>query len=62
VAAQICDDVAVMQHGRIVEAGTAQAVLMSPQMAYTRALIDAAPGRHWDFANFRPLPQQPPGL
>ncbi|WP_421446550.1 ATP-binding cassette domain-containing protein, partial [Agrobacterium tumefaciens] len=33
VAAQICDDVAVMQHGRIVEAGTAQEVLMSPRMA-----------------------------
>ncbi len=55
VAAQICDDVAVMQHGRIVEAGNAQEVLMAPRMAYTRALIDAAPGKHWDFANFRPL-------
>jgi peptide/nickel transport system ATP-binding protein len=55
VAAQICDDVAVMQHGRIVEQGPAAAVLTHPEQAYTRALLDAAPGRGWDFANFRPV-------
>jgi len=55
VAAQICDDVAVMQHGRIVEQGPAAEVLTKPQQAYTRALLDAAPGRGWDFANFRPV-------
>ena len=52
VAAQICDDVAVMQHGRIVEQGPAAQVLTHPQQAYTRALLDAAPGRGWDFAEF----------
>ncbi|MFL6818523.1 MAG: ABC transporter ATP-binding protein [Bradyrhizobium sp.] len=55
VAAQICDDVAVMQHGRIVEHGPAAKVLTHPQQAYTRQLLDAAPGRGWDFANFRPV-------
>ena len=55
VAAQICDDVAVMQHGRVVEQGPAAEVLTKPQQAYTRALLDAAPGRGWDFANFRPV-------
>jgi peptide/nickel transport system ATP-binding protein len=55
VAAQICDDVAVMQHGRIVEQGSAAEVLTQPKQAYTRALLDAAPGRGWDFANFRPV-------
>jgi peptide/nickel transport system ATP-binding protein len=55
VAAQICDDVAVMQHGRVVEQGPAATVLTNPQQAYTRALLDAAPGRGWDFANFRPV-------
>jgi peptide/nickel transport system ATP-binding protein len=55
VAAQICDDVAVMQHGRVVEQGPAAEVLTRPQQAYTRALLEAAPGRGWDFANFRPV-------
>ena len=60
VAAQICDDVAVMQHGRIVEQGPAAQVLTHPQQAYTRQLLDAAPGREWDFANFRPVAAEIP--
>ncbi|MDJ1159177.1 ABC transporter ATP-binding protein [Chelatococcus sp. SYSU_G07232] len=55
VAAQICDDVVVMQHGRIVEQGPAQEVLTRPRQAYTRQLFEAAPGRDWDFAHFRPV-------
>jgi peptide/nickel transport system ATP-binding protein len=49
VTAQICDDVAVVHNGRIVEQGPASRVLTNPQLAYTRALLDAAPGREWDF-------------
>ena len=55
VAAQICDDVLVMQKGKVVEAGPADEVLLNPKHAYTRSLIEAAPGRAWDFANFRAL-------
>ncbi|MCX8118710.1 MAG: ABC transporter ATP-binding protein [Desulfobacterota bacterium] len=55
VAAQICDTIVVMQRGRLVEAGAAEEVLTSPREEYTRTLIEAAPGRHWDFQNFRPL-------
>ncbi|MFC4351737.1 ABC transporter ATP-binding protein [Fodinicurvata halophila] len=52
VAAQICDDIVVMQDGRIVEYNSATEVLANPKHEYTRALTEAAPGREWDFANF----------
>ena len=55
VAAQICDEVVVMQHGRVVEQGPAGDVLTNPQQDYTRQLLEAAPGRQWDFSNFRPV-------
>jgi peptide/nickel transport system ATP-binding protein len=49
VAAQICDRVAVMQHGKVVEYGLAKDVFASPQHDYTKALFAAAPGRDWQF-------------
>jgi len=55
VAAQICDTIVVMQRGQVVETGAAETVLTQPSHDYTRALIDAAPGRGWDFQHFRPL-------
>ena len=55
VAAQICDNIMVMQHGRTIEQGPAAQVLTAPSQPYTNALIEAAPGRDWDFKNFRPL-------
>jgi peptide/nickel transport system ATP-binding protein len=51
VAAQICDDVAVMSRGRIVEYGPATEVFANPRHEYTRALFDAAPGRHARFGS-----------
>jgi peptide/nickel transport system ATP-binding protein len=49
VAAQICDKVAVMSKGRVVEYGPAERVFRSPEHAYTKALFEAAPGRHFKF-------------
>lgn len=43
VAAQICDRVMVVRHGRIVEAGDCAEVLRAPKHEYTRALLEAAP-------------------
>ena len=43
VVAEIADRVVVMQHGKIVEQGTADAVLNHPTHAYTRQLIAAVP-------------------
>ncbi|WP_433676941.1 dipeptide/oligopeptide/nickel ABC transporter permease/ATP-binding protein [Microbacterium gorillae] len=41
VVADICDHVAVMQHGEIVEAASVGAIFESPQHPYTRALLAA---------------------
>ena len=49
VAAQICNRVVVLKSGRVVEHGPLADVFQHPQHEYTRALLQAAPGRGFTF-------------
>jgi peptide/nickel transport system ATP-binding protein len=49
VAAQVCDHIAVMSQGEVVEYGSAEEVFGAPKHEYTRALFAAAPGRGFVF-------------
>jgi peptide/nickel transport system ATP-binding protein len=43
----VCDELIVLQHGRVVERGPTDEVLNAPQQPYTRRLIEAAPRPLW---------------
>ncbi|GEO17155.1 ABC transporter ATP-binding protein [Microvirga aerophila] len=47
VAAQICDRIAVMKSGGVVEEGTTAEVFAAPRHPYTQALLASVPGRDW---------------
>jgi oligopeptide transport system ATP-binding protein len=60
----VCDRVAVMYLGRIIESGSVDDVLERPQHPYTEALLSAAPTLHQGRVTFASLPrgELPSGL
>lgn len=60
--ARVCDRIAVMYAGRIVEVGEARAVLDDPLHPYTRALVEAIPRLHGPRQALRSIPGDPPDL
>jgi len=48
----VSDSVYIMEHGKIVESGTADAVILNPTQAYTRRLISDVPKiyEEWDLS------------
>ena len=52
VAAQVSDNILVMQNGEVVESGPVRKIFDAPQHPYTQALLAAQPGLDWDIATF----------
>ncbi|MEI8634966.1 ATP-binding cassette domain-containing protein [Vibrio sp. PP-XX7] len=53
IVRQLCDEVAIMYLGRIVEQGPAEAIFSHPRHPYTAALLNAIPGLSVD----HPIPE-----
>jgi peptide/nickel transport system ATP-binding protein len=57
VAGEICDRVAVMYAGELMEEGTSETILDGPEHPYTRGFISSLPSR-----GLRPIPGSSPSL
>jgi peptide/nickel transport system ATP-binding protein/oligopeptide transport system ATP-binding protein len=62
VVSQICDRMAVMYAGRVVETGVVREVLDAPSHPYTRALLAALPGQVGRDSELIPINGTPPSL
>ena len=52
LAYYVSDSVYIMEHGKIVESGSADSVILAPTQPYTRRLISDVPKIHeeWDLS------------
>ncbi|KGD90173.1 peptide ABC transporter ATPase [Achromobacter sp. RTa] len=62
LAAHVCDSIAVLYAGEVVEVGSARQVLDEPLHPYTRSLKESAPGMEAPTQALRTLPDFMPGL
>jgi oligopeptide/dipeptide ABC transporter ATP-binding protein len=62
VVAQICQQVAVMYGGQLVERGAVGDVLLDPRHPYTRGLVRSAPDFDYVRDSLVPIPGAPPSL
>lgn len=61
VVHEVCDKVAVLYAGRVVEFGATADVLGDPQHPYTRGLLEALPARHAHGQALEAIPGSVPG-
>ena len=62
IVAKMCDKVAVMYAGRIVETGNVRDIFYSPKHPYTEALLGSLPRLDVDVTRLDSIPGQPPAL
>jgi oligopeptide/dipeptide ABC transporter ATP-binding protein len=62
IVARICDRVAVMYGGRIVEIGSVRRIFTAPAHPYTRALLDAIPRLGARRTRLTAIEGQPPDM
>ena len=62
IAAGLCDRIAVMYAGEIVESGPAEAVFAAPRHPYTQGLIDTALQLERGVERLREIPGEMPGI
>jgi oligopeptide/dipeptide ABC transporter ATP-binding protein len=62
VVAQLCQDVAVMYGGQVVESGDVRHVLLDPRHPYTLGLVRSAPDFEFVRDSLVPIPGSPPSM
>lgn len=62
VVASICDRIAIMYGGKIVETGTADEIFYNPQHPYTKGLLQCIANPEGERKKLHPIPGSPPDL